>query len=679
MKNIVKLGLAALTLACAPLAVGAAPKPPTPEEWSRRPAISGIQIAPDGKHVAGVASPDGEKTLITVWDLASVQAGPKAIAPPPRTTFTGVRFLKNDRIIVSMMQPVETGGEKRYIFRALIMDLDGGHVMSASGSTDQQDSVSVSLISSLPKEPKYALVQIDYRNSGDLSRSTGDISRNGYYKINVYTGDKQKVLTDSDKFSDYQLDHNAEFRARQSFDFDNGKIYISQWIKDAKTQKWEEHFRSYAKDREITTVVGFSTDPNIAYITSAKGRDKQAIYEYDIGQKKVLDELFAHKLFEARYTIESSNVAGDYGEVLGFGYGDPSQNTYWTDAGMKAAEKAARQALQYKTTSMEWTDIASGEKARISNPDGADVWLANWSDDRTRFIVAREGANTPIEYYLMADRKLQLLARSRPWIDSAALGDTRVVEYSARDGLQVPGFLTTPPKAAFGEGPYPTIILPHGGPWGRDNLGWDSSGWTTYFASRGYAVLQPQFRGSEGWGQKLWRAGDNEWGQKMQDDMDDGAKWLIDQKIAAPGRIAMHGFSFGGYSAMAAAVRPNGLYKCAMAGAGVSDLAIIKTGILTRSRWGKEFQEPTIDGLDPLRHASEASIPILLYHGDYDHTVDISHSEKYYGALKAAGKDVTFVRIPGLSHSAGDTPELKVKVLNTLESYLKTGCGAGGL
>lgn len=677
MNKLLRASAAALVLTCAPLAAVAAPKIPTAEEWSRRPAIGGIQIAPDGKHVAGVASPDGDKTLITVWDLNDVNAGPKTIAPPPRTIFTGVQFLKSDRIIVSMMQPLEASGEKRYIGRALIMDLDGGHVMSASGSSDQQDNVSARLISDLPKEPKFALVQLNFRGSGDLSRSSGDVSRNGYYKVNVYTGDKQKVLTESDKFGDYQVDQTGDFRARQSANFENGKIYLSQWIKDAKTQKWEEHFRSYAKDREITSVIGFSTDPNIAYVASAKGKDKQAIYEYDIGQKKMLDEVFAHKLFEAQNVVESANVGGDFGEILGFSYGDPGENTYWTDPGMKAAEKAARQALQYKTVSMDWIDIASGEKARISNPDGANVWLGDWSADRSKFIVIRSGPSTPAEFYLMADGKLQLLARSRPWIDGAALGDTRVVEYAARDGLQIPGFLTTPPKAVYGDGPYPTIILPHGGPWARDNLGWDSSGWTTYFAARGYAVLQPQFRGSEGWGQKLWRAGDGEWGQKMQDDMDDGAKWLVEQKVAAPGRIAMHGFSYGGYSAMASIVRPNGIYKCAMAGAGVSDLAIIKTGILTNSRWGKEFQEPTIDGLDPLRHASQASIPILLYHGDYDHTVEISHSEKYYSALKAAGKDVTFVKIPGLSHSAGDTPELKVKVLTTLETYLKTGCGGG--
>ena len=243
----------------------------------------------------------------------------------------------------------------------------------------------------------------------------------------------------------------------------------------------------------------------------------------------------------------------------------------------------------------------------------------------------------------------------------------------------IPAFLTLPNPSIYGKGPYPSIVLPHGGPWARDDLGWDFSGWTQYFAARGYVVLQPQFRGSDGWGQKLWRAGDKEWGQKMQDDNDDAAKWLIAQGIAAPDRIAMHGFSYGGYSAMASIVRPNGLYQCAMAGAGVADLAIIKSGILTDSRWGKEFQEPTIDGLDPLRHASEASIPILLYHGDFDHTVDISHSEKYAAALKGAGKDVTFVKIPGLSHSAGDTPELMVKVLTTLEDYLKTKCGPGGL
>ena len=103
-------------------------------------------------------------------------------------------------------------------------------------------------------------------------------------------------------------------------------------------------------------------------------------------------------------------------------------------------------------------------------------------------------------------------------------------------------------------------------------MDWDLAGWVQYFASRGYAVIEPQFRGSTGWGQKLWRAGDREWGQKMQDDLDDAVKWLIAQHVADPKRVAIFGYSYGGYAALAASIRPNGLYQCAISGAGAGDL-----------------------------------------------------------------------------------------------------------
>nr|WP_240902812.1 prolyl oligopeptidase family serine peptidase [Caulobacter sp. SLTY] len=243
----------------------------------------------------------------------------------------------------------------------------------------------------------------------------------------------------------------------------------------------------------------------------------------------------------------------------------------------------------------------------------------------------------------------------------------------------VPGFLTKPKASIWGPGPYPAIVLPHGGPWARDDMGWDSSGWTQYFAARGYAVLQPQYRGSEGWGQKLWRAGDSEWGQKMQDDKDDGAKWMIDQKIAAPDRIAMHGYSYGGYAAMAASVRPNGLYQCAVAGAGVAELETFRERN-NQNRIQREFQRPTVNGLEPLSQAGNIKIPIFLYHGDRDTNVLISQSERFVAAAQKSGQPVKFLKLKDMGHSygtwmSGQTAE----VLTAVDNYLRTECGPGGL
>jgi len=305
--------------------------------------------------------------------------------------------------------------------------------------------------------------------------------------------------------------------------------------------------------------------------------------------------------------------------------------------------------------------------------------MIDWSDDLKYVIVEKSGPRQPPEYYLLTDAgKLTLLGKERPWMNTAALGDTRLVQYAARDGLIIPAFLTSPRKELYGPGPYPAIIVPHGGPWARDAMGWDASGWTQYFAARGYAVLQPQFRGSQGWGQKLWRAGDAEWGQKMQDDKDDGAKWLIAEGIAAPDRIAMHGYSYGGYSAMAAAVRPNGLYQCAVAGAGVASLAKFRE--IVNSRILRELQRPTINGLSPIEKTADVSIPIFLYHGDRDTTVPISESERFVAGLKSAGKPHKYLAIPDMGHQYSVWEGGQVAtVLTAIENYLVTDCGPGGL
>ena len=208
---------------------------------------------------------------------------------------------------------------------------------------------------------------------------------------------------------------------------------------------------------------------------------------------------------------------------------------------------------------------------------------------------------------------------------------------------------------------------------------WDPIGWVQYFASHGYAVLQPQFRGSEGWGQKLWRAGDREWGQKMADDNDDGVKYLIAQHIADPQRVAMFGYSYGGYAALAAAIRPNGLYQCAISGAGAGDLENI-VDETEDNRFEKEFQHPTIAGVDPLAHAAEVKIPVMLFHGDRDRTVPVRKSRAFVAKLRAAGKPVEYVEIKDMGHQyVLMTPAMAEQGLTAVDNYLKTGCKAGGL
>ena len=213
--------------------------------------------------------------------------------------------------------------------------------------------------------------------------------------------------------------------------------------------------------------------------------------------------------------------------------------------------------------------------------------------------------NAPSYYLLLNKTKLVGIGAERPWIKPETLGDRSLVYYDARDGLKIPAFLTLPPGFKKGDPAPPAIVLPHGGPWARDFIGWDATGWTQFLATRGYAVLQPQYRGSDGWGHNLWLAGDGEWGLKMQDDKDDGANWMVKEGYASKDRIAIFGYSYGGFAAFAASVRPGGPFKCAIAGAGVSNLTRIANN-WGENRLQRAYQGRTVKGMDPQQNTVQA-------------------------------------------------------------------------
>ena len=348
------------------------------------------------------------------------------------------------------------------------------------------------------------------------------------------------------------------------------------------------------------------------------------------------------------------NTRKKFGELLGFTYDGPRPDVYWVDPDRVALHQGLKKAFP-----------------------GKHVSLQTFSDDETRAVIFVSASNDPGSYYLYDSKKgLVELGRPKPLLDPDKIAETKLVTYTARDGLKIPAFLTVPKT---GKPPYPTVVMPHGGPWARDSISYDFSHWRPFLANRGYVVLQPQYRGSLGWGQTLWRAGDREWGQKMQDDKDDGARWLVEQGIADPERLAIYGFSYGGYAAMASIVRPNPPWQCAIAGAGLSELRTFDRITFEGSFFNREFQNPTVQGLSPLDNVDKASIPILIFHGDRDQTVPIDQSEKYYEALKRAGKDVKYVEISDYGHGPSLTPDKQAQVLELLEGYLRDECGPGGL
>lgn len=662
------VGLGSTALAQTPTAVQS-PTPPSAWELTKAPAIDRLSLSPDGKHLAAITSPDGTNRYISIWETAN-PSKPPTVLGAAKTEILGVDFIKNDRLGVGVQQLYTTGSIRTHLGKVLITDLEGKRWNPAlpekkttSAVDDFRNSLgNSSILSRLPNDPKHIMVE---------DQSQGDI-----YKVDVYAGSAERVSRGSSRFGGSQLDRTGQLRARQEINFENGKAYLAVWLRNPVSGVWDEHFRSFAKDRNLVSVVGFTNDPNIIYISKRpEGGDKTQIFEYDIAARKVLEAVFSHKLFDALGPVFTT--AGD---LVGFRYAAEKRRIFWTDDRFASIAKSIEVSLKQSEQTILWTDIATGTSAKLKYAPDASVDIIDWSDDLKYVVVEREGPGLPPEFYLLTDgSRLTLLGRSRPNLDLKTAGPSRLVQYKARDGMMIPAFLHTPSEAVYGKGPYPAIVLPHGGPWARDDIGWDVSGWTSYFTTRGYVVIQPQFRGSDGWGDKLNRAGDRQWGLAMQDDNDDAAKWLVDQGYADKNRMALFGYSYGGYAGFVAAIRPNGLYQCSVAGAGLSEIRKFQ-GLTSEGRFQREYQRPSVDGLDPLSNVDKVSIPIFVYHGDRDRIVDIDQSRKFVAALKAAGKPHKYLEMPDMGHTFvtfgpkdGETQLLEI------EKFFKTECKPGGL
>jgi dipeptidyl aminopeptidase/acylaminoacyl peptidase len=671
--------LTAALLLVAPAAHVADGKPVAPSiaVLAAYPKMSGFTVSPDGRHMAAMEA-RGEDRVILVWKTDALSSPPTVIGST-KMKLQRVAFIKNDTLAVTLWQPYDLRFEsttRTFISKLFFTDLAGKdwreplqQPVPRSKVQEIEQSISApAILDNLPNDPANVLV---VNNTGS---DQGDI-----YKVEVATGRAVRIQRADEKTAGYVTDLNGDIRARTRLDTDGGGAYVSTEIRDPQSGNWAQHFKSYAKARDVVEVIGFSTDPNIAYVLSNVGRDKAAIFEYDVTARRLGEIVFQHKFFDASGMALWRVKDANFGQVEYFTYAGPRETDYFfNSAWLRELDGRIAKAMNLVAEPQQLVDPATGETARAPMRMGRDWVPVALSQDRKVAVFAVDSANEPSTYYLLRDNTLTVLTKSYPDIDPRAIGQGKLVYYKARDGLDIPAFVHTPSTELCGAGPWKAVIHPHGGPWARDALGFDYSMWVPLMTSRCIAVMQPQYRGSQGWGRRLWMAGDAEWGQKMQDDKDDGAKWLIEQKIAIPGRIAMFGFSYGGYASMAAAVRPNGLYKCAIAGAGVSDIDRIWAKYYTNIFF-REGQSTTVKGLSPLSKADEIQIPIYVYHGERDQIVPIEQSQWFVSKAKGAGKDVSWREFKDYAHGPAWTRQIMGDQLKGIDDYFAKGCGGGGL
>jgi dipeptidyl aminopeptidase/acylaminoacyl peptidase len=334
-------------------------------------------------------------------------------------------------------------------------------------------------------------------------------------------------------------------------------------------------------------------------------------------------------------------------------------------------------------TSVKWLDPIAQRRQDVlqrSFPN-QQVDVYGWSIDGDKTLARVQSPSSPPVYYLIdfKSHRADIAAEEYPALASVKLGEFKEITYKARDGTDIPAYLTLPESVS---GVHPLVVLPHGDPNGRD---YPSFNWIVQFlASRGYAVLQPQFRGSSGFGEAFEKAGYRQWGGLMQDDVTDGVRAMIDQQIADPKRVCILGFAYGGYAALAGAAFTPDLYRCAISVNGVSDLRSLFNDTVPQSspwltvrsaamsHWTERVSAPNDSALDkksPIHSVAQIKAPILLVYGDSGGAASNSQSLKMEAALRSAGKQVTLVELADEGQWLSRT-ETRVKLLSSLESFL---------
>ncbi len=611
-----------------PVAGGADPVRPIPvDALFANPAISSPAISLDGQQLAFVQS-QGDLQVILSRPTAGGTPKPLAKFDDPQARLNWLRWANDTRLLISaqMRDPSSIHVAGR-VTRMFGIDADGRNFawLGKDWPVYGQDSIAIAsqddIIHLTPGDPKSIL--LSYRPPFESSPMV--------VQLDVASGRTKRVLDSRNGIREWYADAQGVVRAGAGV----VDSHYQLWTRADGDSEFKKVIDYAGFDEDGPRFAGFHADPRKIYVTAtADGRD--AIFEFEIEGARLGALVFA----DPRVDVEDiERDAGPDQHVVGASYIVDRPEIHFFDP---AAER-------------EQLSLGDTLKAELGVP--VSFVPVSMSADGTRQVLRVSSERQPPVYYFY-DRKVRFLVRlfeQRPAIRRQDLSSTRRVDFKARDGLAIPAYLTLPsgvePKGL------PAIALVHGGPWSRDWIDWDPE--VQLLASRGYAVLQVNFRGSSGLGAAYLQAGYREWGQKIQDDITDGVKWLIAQGIADPDRIGITGASYGGYAALVGLVKTPELYRAGAAYAPVTDIELLISDDKWYD-WGYEWHQTMVGGergdksrlreSSPLRRVAEIRVPVLLGHGTDDQRVHVRQSQRMAEALKKAGKDYQYLEFPDEVH-----------------------------
>jgi dipeptidyl aminopeptidase/acylaminoacyl peptidase len=658
----------ALALALAACCATAPAAPPPVEAFFDDPGFGAAQLSPSGKYLAArVRGKDGRDKL-AVYDLASEKVG--IVAGFGSADVGSFTWVNDNRLTFDTTDHSVGFGDLHYAPGLFAVNRDGGRLRQlvqrdARFVVDGRDGNeplpwNTYLVPQRPRQPGAGGQQADtvyVIHPSAISRN--EFGRIVLQRLNTLDGTYSNFGGPPGDVRSWLLDHNNEPRLASTLDQGIETLYYrdpanDSWRKLAGVHAWTGGDGAF-------TPLAFGPDGTL-YVIANRGSDTSALHTYDFATGSVSDK----PLVQLQGYDFSGQLIISNGKLLGIRYLGESEDTVWLDPAMKALQAAVDQRLP-ATVNL------------LSVPERPETpWL---------LVVAYSDIQPPSTLlYNSATQALRPVGASHPAIRPAQMGSASAVHYTARDGLEIPAWLTLPPGGAAKQ--LPLVVLVHGGPYVRGaSWGWNAE--AQFLATRGYAVLQPEFRGSAGYGQRHFRAGWKQWGLRMQDDLADGARWAIAQGTADPRRICIAGASYGGYAALMGLVNDGALYRCAIAWAGVTDIQLMYDGHWSFSsdlpqQW-KQYGMPQLVGdpvqdaaqltaTSPLRQAARIKRPLLLAYGGADVRVPLYHGTQFYQAVKQGNPSVEWVEYPAEGHG-WDLPQTRYDFWKRVETFLYKNIG----
>ena len=621
-----------------------------------RESVQSMDISPSGQKLLAVISGPGRKMVVKIIDPATLASKSIMVSEGMPESIHWCAFASEDQLVCKY------GGESRIddsvlgFTRLATFTADGKNFKPLGRQTGSAgiQQVDGQILDWLPGQQGAILMARGYDQDGAFGYTAGSMREGvGVDRIDLRTMKSTRAEAPQAMASSYMTDGRGNVRIMISTGRAGPNLELSGRAtfryRRAGSREWER-FSEYDGVNNVGDYpVAIEADTNSAFVLSkTNGRD--ALYRVK------LDGTLARTLIAANPKVDIDDVVrlGRGQRVIGYTFVDDRRRTVYFDEEVKNLAQGLAKAIPHQP-------LLSFQQA---------------SADGSRLLIFAHGDTDPGSFYVYdkTTKKLDEVTVARPDLLERKLAPVKSISFAAADGVQVPAYLTLPPDGAAKN--LPAIVLPHGGPQARDEWSFD---WLAQFlAARGYAVIQPNYRGSAGYGDEwLAQNGFKGWRTSIGD-VTAAAKYLVAQGIADPNKVAIVGWSYGGYAALqSAAVEPK-LYKAAVAIAPVTDLSLLKREAygFSNRRLLRDFigSGPHLVEGSPLQRAGEIKVPVLIFHGDMDANVDIAHSRKIEAALRRAGDTVELVQFNGLNHQLDDS-DARVQMLTKIGAFLDKAVG----